>query len=218
MIDQLKNSYSKDLSALFNETLETFSNLPWNDKNFYSEWLAQTYFMVAQTPRLICLAAARFGIEEDSLHRSMVNHFSDEDKHEYVILDDLKNLGFSIEDFSENPETQLIHQKLFYSIDRIDPVAIFGRILFLEMLAASIDEKFLSKIEPFYRAEQYNFLRIHLEEDIEHVKKAMSSISGLSEHKQLIIGDEFYMTGYLYQEFMKGLLSKALRKVDAVAA
>lgn len=206
MINELDTNYHHSLEDIYNETSKKLLNLPWENKDFYAHWLAQTFFMVSHTPRLICLAAARFSPQEDSLHRKMVDHFSDEDKHEYVILEDLKNLGYTLEEFEENPETALIIQQLYYQIDHIDPIAIFGRILFLELLSAELDLEFHQRFANSYEKNQTQFMKIHLEEDVEHVQKAAATLKTVPMNKRKLIGDAFYMTGFLYQQFMEGIL------------
>jgi len=42
-------------------THEILIHSPWENQSFYAEWLAQTYFYVRHSTRLLCLAAARFG-------------------------------------------------------------------------------------------------------------------------------------------------------------
>lgn len=207
MIEILDSNYNVDLEEIFQTTSDFFSELPWENEQFYSNWLAQTYFMVSHTPRFICLAAARFGTAEDGFHRKMVNHFNDEDKHEYILIKDLKNLGYSIEDFEIFPETSLVVEQLYHQIDRVDPISIFGRIIFLEMLTAKLSSKFKDKFNSQYNNHTGEFLKIHFEEDIEHVQKAFSVLIDLDVKKKKIIGDEFYMTGMLYKSFLEKILS-----------
>lgn len=219
MIDKLSSSYPYSLENIFKEAQETFKNLPWEDPHFYGEWLAQTFFMVSHTPRFICLAAARFDVQEDFLHRKMVAHFADEDEHEYILLDDLKNIGFDIKDYQELPQTSLVVQQLYYQIDRIDPIAIFGRILFLELMASTIDSSFFQDFQKHYTENQSHFLRIHMEEDVTHVQKAFSVLDHIPKEKHHIIGDNFYLTGYLYKQFLDGIVRKyRLRSVLKAAA
>ncbi|MFN9066544.1 MAG: hypothetical protein ACK5V3_04900, partial [Bdellovibrionales bacterium] len=65
----------------------------WEDRNFYSAWLSQTYHFVKWTTRFLSLAAASAKLDEENhLHRYYIKHLPEELGHEILILNDLKTL------------------------------------------------------------------------------------------------------------------------------
>ncbi len=55
-------------------THEVLMHSPWSQKEFYAEWLAQTYFYVQHSTRLLCLSAARVGHYQNIHHLRMIDH------------------------------------------------------------------------------------------------------------------------------------------------
>ncbi len=215
MIKKIKTKFPESTESIFNECQQLVPSLPWENKEFYKQWLAQTYHMVAHTPRFICLAAARFGVDQDQWHRALVDHFSDEDKHEYLLLENLKSLGGDLKDFPQLPETAMIVQQLYYAIDHWSPTSIFGRILFLEALVAQFPESFKEKIKKNYTDAENSFICVHFDEDIDHVEKAYERIQSLPKEELAIVGDNFYLSGFLYKQFLQAIAKAADKKSSA---
>lgn len=49
--------------------LEQILTYPWHDLNFYSCWLAQSFFYTSRSTRLLLMAAAHAGMDQSVLHR-----------------------------------------------------------------------------------------------------------------------------------------------------
>ncbi len=205
MIDSLKTNFLVSIPEIVHRTMDTLENFPWENPTLYSQWLAQTFFIVQHTPRYICLAAARFDYSQNDFHRTLVAHLSDEDLHEEDVLNDLKNLGHVISEFSPMPEVKIMTENLYYQIDNINPLCIFGRILFLEYVASNISENLRKRISSTWDLNQRQFLKIHFEEDVEHVKKAFSVVHGLTDEQQRLVGDQFYLSGLFYTDLMSAI-------------
>ena len=198
MIDSLETNFLVSIPAIVQQTMDKLDNFPWEKPTFYSEWLAQTFFIVQHTPRYICLAASRFDYSQNDFHRKLVAHLSDEDQHEVDVLNDLKNLGHDISEFRPMPEVNIMIENLYYQIDNIDPLSIFGRILFLEYVASNISTQLRKRISLSWELNQRQFLKIHFEEDVEHVKKAFSVVHGLSGRQKRLVGDQFYLNQIMH--------------------
>jgi hypothetical protein len=205
MIKHIVTNFPSFPQKEFDSTLDFLTSLPWEDPKFYKHWLAQTFHMVSHTPRLICLAASRFSVQQDHWHRTLVDHFADEDRHEYMLIENLQALGAAIEDYPTLPEASLIVQQLYHAIDHWSPFSIFGRIFFLEALACQLPSAFKERIANCYSQEQSSFIVLHFEEDIQHVENAYASIKKLGPAEQRIVGDNFVLSGIMYQAFLKAI-------------
>ena len=49
----------KDLEKRLDELVQVCHSMPWTDEGFYREWLAQTYYYVCHSTRLLALAMAQ---------------------------------------------------------------------------------------------------------------------------------------------------------------
>ena len=94
------------------DVFSTVTKFPWHHKNYYSEWLAQTYFYVSHTTRMLALATSKFSINEKSFHMKFIELINEEKGHEKLAEFDLKQLGFATSSFAELPETSAIYHAL----------------------------------------------------------------------------------------------------------
>src|SRR5690606_24416532 len=74
---------------------------PWTSRKVYGDWLAQTYYYVRHSTRLLAAAAARFPLDErgSALHYRFAAHIGEEKRHEQLALHDLQQLGFTLAEF-----------------------------------------------------------------------------------------------------------------------
>src|SRR5687768_1654676 len=81
------------------KTKELFLSYPWEDAKAYALWLAQTYYMVSHSTRLVAMAGAYVPVGNESLHGRFVDHSKEERGHQKVCIADMKELGFKLTDF-----------------------------------------------------------------------------------------------------------------------
>jgi hypothetical protein len=166
-----ENTIAQCMEVL-NKEIETISVVarafPWDDRAHYAFWLAQTYYYVAHTTRLIALAAARMPIADENFYGRFVREISEERGHELLLLNDLKALGHSIEEFEELPETSFFYQTLGYLIDREEPVSILGYSLTLEGLSALKAHEYYARASAAFGENACTFLRVHNVVDEKH--------------------------------------------------
>src|SRR5215470_14775595 len=127
----------RELQVHLNELGKVIRNVPWHDKAIYGAFLAQTYYYVNHSTRLLALAASRFQASEERIHRRFIRHATEEMSHEILALRDLKNLGLSLESYHEFPSTRAFYQTQYYMIEHVSPWSFWGYILMLEGLAVS---------------------------------------------------------------------------------
>ena len=67
-------------------------SFPWESQKAYEYWLAQTFFFVKHSTRLLAMGSAFSGFEHEDIHRRMIDHLKEEQGHEYLAVNDLKVL------------------------------------------------------------------------------------------------------------------------------
>ncbi|MDR3608597.1 MAG: iron-containing redox enzyme family protein [Oligoflexia bacterium] len=146
---------------------------PWDDLDFYSNYIAQTYFYVCNITRAIAFAASRCSLEEEALHVKLIEGLNEEKGHQLLALSDVRALGFDISQFAELTETSAYYQTLFYKIQKEGPFALFGYALPLEGLAATAFERPAATVYKTYGEKASNFIKAHCTLDVEHFEEGL---------------------------------------------
>lgn len=175
----------KKLQVSVNKTEILMQECPWEEKEFYGWWLSQTFHFVSYTSRFLSLAAGCAKLTEDDLHSFFIKHIPEEAGHEKICLTDLKTLNLKVFDESESTKAfRLFQQEKILS----DGVANhLGYMLFLENLSITVGTKLLKILQMHYPKLGLKFLKLHTEEDIEHVQKAIKFAEQLSSEKKIIV-------------------------------
>ncbi|HWU44947.1 MAG TPA: hypothetical protein VN132_15950, partial [Bdellovibrio sp.] len=63
-----------ELQMLLEKTLQAAPHYPWEDKNFYCAWLAQTTYYVRHSTRLLALGGALAPLQQQELHNRFLKH------------------------------------------------------------------------------------------------------------------------------------------------
>ena len=179
-------SLKENLEAEVVKVQETLEALPWNDPVFYANWVAQTHYYCSHTTRLLALGAVRSALSQQALHNRFLQHAGEEKGHEKLCDLDLKSLGYKKEDFSELPGTAALYQTQYYWLEHQNPLSFFGYILGLEHLASKLG-KITSEASTAHGSKSTHFLRVHAEEDIDHVEKAIQQVEQFPQEVQPLI-------------------------------
>ncbi len=179
---------------------------PWADRRAYADWLSQTYAYVHHSTRLLAAAAALFPLDErgDSLHHRFAKHMAEEKKHEKLCIHDLRALGFTVADFPERHATRMFYEPQYYKIEHRDPTTLFGYILVLEVLGAVGDGRVM--METLARAhgeKSYSFVKLHCEEDPDHIEKGFATLHGCSPVQLDLIEENAWQTVYGYAGLLR---------------
>ncbi|MEK6775022.1 MAG: iron-containing redox enzyme family protein [Bdellovibrionota bacterium] len=165
--------FNKMLSAI-DDLSVTAAQFPWEQENYYANWLAQSFFYVQWTTRQLALASAKTKpIIEDNLHWRFIEEAKEEKRHELLALQDLKNLGYSPDQFPELPHTSFFYQTLSYLIENEHPIAILGYSLTLEGFAAKKLTEIYPRIKNSYDDKCVSFVKLHCEVDVDHFDNAL---------------------------------------------
>src|SRR3989338_1125178 len=146
--------------------------IPWEDSRAYAQFLAQTYYYICHSTRLLAASAALFSYQNKALHKRFLHHIDEENAHELLALRDLQKLGYKISDFPELPETKALYEAQYFKIEHYDPSALMGYILALETMACKDFKWMKEKVTELYGKECAKFIQVHADEDPDHVDKA----------------------------------------------
>lgn len=196
----MKNFYEAQPTSLF------------LDKDVYCEWLAQTYFFVRHSTALLGFAMPH--LKNEALRHHFEHHLAEEERHDTMLLKDLERMGRKITDFQEMPETQAFYQSQYYRIQFECGTALLGYILFLEGLAANWAKDSYDKIKDVHKGSVL-FLKVHAEEDPQHLQDAMKTILALPEDQQACILNNLKFTECIYHKMIQNM---AIKKKERQAA
>lgn len=192
MIQEIRNSIS------YKRVTEQFKAMPWHDLEFYQNWLMQSYYYTSHSTRMLAFAAGWTATEETSYYRRSLGHIREEQGHDLMALKDAANLGCNTQAVSELGSTRALWEPQFYKIQRT-PLSLLGYILCLEMLAVDQFPSLLSTLKVNFPNNKHDFVRVHAEDDPEHVEEALKQISACNEQEKLTIFKNFEQTADLYR-------------------
>jgi pyrroloquinoline quinone (PQQ) biosynthesis protein C len=192
-------------------------DFPWEDGAAYAGWLSQTYHYVRHSTRLLAASAARFGFEEmgNQLHHRFAVHMAEEKQHELLALNDLKRMKrASLADYPELPSTRAMYESQYYKIEHVDPIALFGYVLPLEVMSAKHGPGAHERAQRTWGAGCSTFLKVHVEEDVDHVEKAVAAVEGLSGERKAMLALGFEQTAFSYNAMLKQIRDEARHHGD----
>ncbi|HEX4924440.1 MAG TPA: iron-containing redox enzyme family protein [Bdellovibrionales bacterium] len=149
-------------------TYRALEAFPWGERRAYAHWLAQSYYYVSHTTRLLALAAGRLGPKESYMHGQFVGHLAEERGHEKLCVNDLKALGFKPDDFRELPQTSCLYYSIYYLIEHTHASSILGYAMVLEGVSAAKGDMLVKMLDDLYGKPATGFLRLHAHVDKEH--------------------------------------------------
>jgi len=192
--------YKKMLNAI-DLLAERAHQFPWENKAYYANWLAQSFFYVQWTTRQLALASARTKpMQEDSLHWRFLEEAKEEKKHELLALQDLKNLGYTPDQFQELPHTSFFYQTLTYMIENEHPISILGYALTLEGFAAKRLVEVYPRIKTCYEGSKaISFLKLHCELDADHFENALPHLQACPQELLPLISKGIDQCCAIYQ-------------------
>lgn len=185
------------------------AEFPWTDRRAYGDWLAQTYYYVRHSTRLLACASARFSQDAlgDALHYRFASHISEEKRHEQLALHDLKRLGLSLEEFHERHSTRLFFEPQYYKIEHEAPSALFGYILPLEAIGPACGKEVCAQVAAAFGPKCDSFLRVHAEEDVDHIEKALQLIGTVPEGERAFLLRNLEQTAYAYCAMLRDIVA-----------
>lgn len=179
-----------------------YDTVAWNERWLYANWLAQTFYYTRHATRIISWAAAKTPHTNEWLHLKLIQLIHEEKNHEELANHDLKNLGFSMNQFAELPSTTAYYSTLFYLIDHINPVSLFGYFSILEGLAVGAGVKLYAQIEKNFGKSTATFLKVHCMADVEHFDEDLAILEKLNEIELVAIEKSVDLSINLYKNLI----------------
>lgn len=170
----------KEYDIIMDKTNSLIDGFPWQNKYAYMNWLAQCYYFVKHSTRLLALSSSLAPFSEEVLHKRMLKHVVEEMGHEKLVEKDIKKLGGNLTDYLELDETKSFYGNQYYYIQQKSSASFMGYILFLEGLATTKGQDILNVISSTYGINACSFVKIHSEEDQEHIKSAFTLLDSLN--------------------------------------
>lgn len=195
----------KLLEVEIKKTTDILLQLKLDDPQIYANWLAQTYYFVRHSVRLLNLSAGLTPFELQFFHQRAQDHAHEEKGHEILAVNDLKSLGYHPSDFSELPVTQALYQCQYYAIQNLHPLAFLGYVLFLEALPTVAGGNLVSFLNEKYGPQALTFVKIHVQEDPIHIQKLIEVIEQLDSRTIEGIKNNLRLSSVLYQSMLKEL-------------
>lgn len=182
------------------EVARALQRFPWENKRAYGQWLAQTYFYVRHSTRLLAAAAARFSLDNrgNAFHVRFGAHIGEEKSHEKLALYDLKQLGSSIDAFSELSSTRMFYETQYYKINYVDPFALYGYILMLEATGPLCGSQLVERVTRAHGPKSATFLKLHVEEDVDHAQRALEMVGELDPATHDIVQQNLHQSAKAY--------------------
>lgn len=196
----MKRESVKDYtSARIERVTATILELDWSNQLIYADTLAQTYYHIVHSTRLLAAAAAGFGPEHEKLHLHCLSHAAEERSHELLALSDLRSLGYSLANFQELPATKALYRSAYYLIDRCSPFALFGYAYFLERIAISAGEPVMARVKSSFGMKAVKHIHVHTKEDPGHIESYEQMLEDLSEQEREIVLEAVDTTASEYE-------------------
>lgn len=176
----------------------------WENPNIYKSWLAQSYYYTRHSTRMLAFAAGWTTPEKQSFYRRSLQHIQEEQGHDLIAINDLKALKASIEEHAEFSVTRALWEPQFYKMQK-NPATLLGYILSLEVLAMMMCGPLYEQLQKYYPAEACRFVKVHAEDDPEHVEHALSQIEKCTLEEREEILTNFHQTRDIYHLMLQNI-------------
>lgn len=207
MMDKLNRALETSIAL----SQASYESMPWDNKSFYANYMAQTFYYVRHSTRILALSAGRLNYEnQQQIHLRFLKHLGEEANHEKLAINDLKFLGYKIDDFKELNSTKFFYEPQYYKIEHQHPMALMGYILFLEVLALNVCPPLSRKLHDIYGKKAATFLFVHGEEDPHHVSEAKKLLESLDPVALKFITENLIQSAYAFDMMMKEIRDNAL--------
>lgn len=209
----LKSDFEKTVrsSATFIQTL------PWENPDFYKHWLAQQYFLVSHTPRLLCAFALRIPLESKKEFLEIMHHLKEETGHDLWLLSDLEKMGHTPDQFNFLPSASSLIKSQYYQIQHDDPISLCGYSQFLELLSAETAGVLAARVESAHGKKTAVFLKGHALVDVQHAEDGWNMIDRASESQIPKIKENLIMTSLLYLQMLTEIKDMTIKNDRRVA-
>lgn len=185
---------------------QIYDNINWCDSRVYANWLAQTFYYTRHATRIISLAAAKTSFVHDEIHIQLIKHIEEEKGHEELARHDIKNLGYQLDQFPELPSTTAYYSTLYYLIEQLNSLCIFGYFSILEGLAVTTGSQLYEQVKMQFGANTATFLKVHCKADVKHFEDDIAILSQFSSEELSATHRSVDLSISLYKNLMNELI------------
>lgn len=188
----------EQLKLHIDQLAKTVDSIDWKERETCAAFLAQTYYYVRHSTRLLALAASRFEWQGQKAHRRFLKHIGEEVNHELLAERDIQALGLKLSDVPELAATRAFYQVQYAMIEHETPWAMCGYILFLEAAAVARAGWIASEMKKYHGDKTGSFFKVHAEEDVAHLDEIWGLIDQAPEFARQSIKKSLETSAYLY--------------------
>lgn len=208
--------FNKEIfEPLMKDLIAKFRSIDWTDAGIYKQYLAQSYYYTSYSTRMLAAAAGASDRNSKGYYLRSLTHISEEQGHDAMAVADLKNLGGKIANYPELGITRALWQPQFYMISK-NPEQLLGYILALEKFAVGCFREFHEIVLEAHGEKSSLFVKVHADDDPDHVDKAFEEIERCDAKSQEMIFANYEQTCQVFGLWLEELAkssSKAIRKV-----
>jgi hypothetical protein len=204
--------------AVVDEVAKVSRAMPWEDKDFYTQWLAQQFFLVTHTPRLLCSYALQVPLKARSEFDHILYHLKEETGHDGWLLKDLQKQGTSPAEFQQHPAGAALIKSQYYQIQFEHPITLCGYSQFLEYLSVVVAAEIAERVEKKFGPQTAIFLKGHAAVDVEHAEDGWKMLVNLPAELEARVLENLYMSATLYVQMLGDLKSKSITPLFEKAA
>lgn len=187
---------------------------PWHDRNAYVSWLGNSFEYVNHVTRILSLTGGRLPMRLTKLSNRFIQHAAEEKGHEKLIINDCKAFQLDPATIPVLPEAEAFHKSLYYWIYQGSPTVVLGWAIFLEAVAVRFGQTIFDRVEPVHGKKACSFLRVHIQEDPDHVRQGEEILKSLSgaDFEEVCHGIRLYAG--LYENMYRALADQASHAVS----
>lgn len=210
----MKKQVRETLNESINKMSKKILSLNWQKQEFYEEYLAQTYFYVTHSCKLLKYSADK--LKSGELYNCMIHHIEEESGHEKMAMHDLNYFGKKPADFTELKITKKIYDDIYNELDTVDPVApLLGYAMALEGLSAAVAPKLSQLVSETYSPKAATFLKLHGIVDQEHAQDSENTLDLLTDEQLEIVNDSIKRSTSRYLSLLDEISSISIKLSNA---
>ncbi len=168
------------IEPYMNDVTTEIRKTDWSDPEIYGNWLAQTYFHICHSTRLLAAAGSRYYVDADKYHLQSIQHAKEEKSHEKVVLADLKYMKRNLDDYQELQSTKNLYHSAYYLIERVNPLTMYGYVYFLELLSLKGGPDIMERALNSFGERTIQHLKLHCGDDVEHIQMYESILNEMN--------------------------------------
>lgn len=197
--------------------LNYFNTMNFADKKVYANWLAQTYYFVSHSVRLSALGASKLDVD-CPIGKRMQAHTMEEKGHHVLAEKDIQKLGYQLKDFPAFGVTNAFYQSQYYKVLFEHPYHLLGQIFMLEAFSVDAGPQMWATVKQSHGELACHFVRVHANEDIDHVKKALEAIESFPAEQKKGVTENFKQACELYYMILRSVNESAFQQIIVDAA